>query len=324
MSNSSKKIYEVRRKQAGFTIVELMVAMVIGILVAGGVGAMFVQGSKSHAEDDRFLRMIENGRFAVDIISRDLRMTTFWGEMLDSSIISASLTVAEDCGLNLFDGAEPVLFNNPNASPALVQFDITSDSCPSRTGTVRTGTSQLVVKHTRGMSATSGQEENAIYLRTNGVAGDLIQFKAGTTAALASGFQDWEFSPSLYYIRDEAGTPYLCRLDLTGLGFGAKTAEECLAKGVEQINVQFGIDTDDDAIPNQYKSNPSAAEMPRAVTARLHVLVRSASADPFYTNTKTYVLGDLNVAATNDNFYRRVFTTTIALRNPANLRALSD
>ena len=311
-----------RESQKGFTIVELMVAMVLGILISGGVGAMFVQGSKSHAEDDRFLRMIENGRFAIDTISRDLRMITFWGEMLDPSSITNSLTAGEDCGLSLFDATESVAFNNPNQS--LTQFDITSGACATQTGTVRSNTVQLAVKHSRGTPITSGQGENVVYLRTNGVSGELIQYKAATTPALAAGFQDWEFDLSLYYVRDESGEPYLCRMNLSGLGFGAMTAGECLARGIEHFNVMFGIDTDNDAIPNTYKSNPTAAEMAQAMTARIYVLVRSESGDPAYTNSKTYVLGDLNIAAANDNFYRRVFTTTIALRNPANLAALSN
>lgn len=318
------KNFTTQTKHRGFTIIELMVAMTLGILITGAVSGMFVQGSKSHAEDDRFLRMIENGRFALDIIGRDLRMITFWGEMLDPSIVGSSLVVAEDCGLNLFDGNEAIAINNLQSSPAVVQFDVSSGNCPSQTGTVATGTSQLAVKHSRGTALTTGQEEDAIYLRTNGTIGELIQYKSGVTPALPTGFQDWAYDPSLYYIRDESGTPYLCRLTLAGLGFGAKTADECLAKGVEQFNVQFGIDTDNDAIPNQYKSNPTAAEMNQAVTARLFVLVRASSTDPAYSNAKTYVLGDLTVAAANDGFYRRVFSTTIALRNPANLASLSN
>ena len=92
---------------------------------------------------------------------------------------------------------------------------------------------------------------------------------------------------------------------------------------MEQFNVQFGIETDTDVVANQYKSKPTAAEMQQAVSARIYVLVRSVSIDPLYDSTKSYVLGDLTVAAANDNFYRRVFSTTLQLRNPANLALLN-
>ena len=43
----------------------------------------------------------------------------------------------------------------------------------------------------------------------------------------------------------------------------------------------------------------------------------SVEAAPRYTNSKTYQLGDLTFGPFNDRFYRRVYTTTVLLRNPA-------
>ncbi len=312
-----------RNRQAGVTIIELMVAATLGLLITSGIGALYVQGSKSYAEDDRYLRMVENGRFAVDMISRDLRMISFWGELLDPAAISSALTAGEDCGLDLFDGAEAVQFNNPTGSPAVTQFDITSGTCGTLTGTVSTGTNQLAIKHTVGTGLVSGQENNVVYIRTNGSVGSFIQYVSGTTPALPAGYQDWEYTPFVYYIGDDGSTPYLCRLFLSALAFGAVTSDECLAEGVEQMYVQFGLDTDADGVANQYKANPVAAEMGQVVTARIYVLVRAATGDPQYVNAKTYTLGDLSVAAANDNFYRRVFSTTVKLRNPVNLAALN-
>lgn len=312
-----------RRSQVGFTLVELMVAMSLGILISGGVGSMFVQGSRSSAQDDRYLRMIENGRYAIDVLARDLRMISFWGEMLDPGAIASTLVAVEDCGLDLFDGAAPILGNNPHATPALVQFDIASGTCATLTGTVSPNTNQLAIKHTSGTPITAGQAEDTVYVRTNGFAGSFIQYKAATTPALPASFQDWTYQSSIFYIQANAGIPYLCRLQAVGLTFAATTADECFAEGVEQFYVQFGIDTDGDSIANQYKSNPTTAEMNSAVTARVYVLVRSATADALSVNSKAYTLGDLNIAAANDNFYRRVFSTTVQLRNPANLAALN-
>ena len=312
-----------RRSQVGFTLVELMVAMVLGLLISGGVGSLFVQGSRSHAQDDRYLRMIENGRYAIDVLARDLRMISFWGEMLDPSAINSALVAGEDCGLDLFDGAAPVLANNAHASPALVQFDIASGACASLTGTVVASTNQLAIKHTSGVSMTAGQTDGQVYVRTNGFTGDFIQYIAGTTTAPTANFEDWTYQPSIYYVQANAGTPFLCRLQTVALAFNATSINECFAEGVEQFYVQFGIDSDTDGIANQYKSNPTTAEMNTAVTARIYVLVRSATADALAVNRKAYTLGDLNIAAANDNFYRRAFSTTVQLRNPANLALLN-
>ena len=309
-------------RQRGVTLIELMVAVTLGLLISAGVGSLFVQGSRSHTQDDRYLRMIEHGRFAIGTIAEDLRMISFWGEMLDPAGISTALVAGEDCSMGLFDGATPVLTNNPQSVPAVTQFDVTANTCPALTGTVRANTNQLAIKHTSGTSITAGHTDNTVYVRTNGSAGEFIQFVAGTTAAPTGNFSDWLYRPALYYIRDDAaGMPYLCRLQINALALGATTVDECIAEGVEQFYVQFGIDSDTDGFANQYKSNPTAAEMSDAVTARIYVLVRSATPDPLQSNGKTYNLGDLAVTP-GDNFYRRVFSTTVQLRNPANLAML--
>ena len=91
---------------------------------------------------------------------------------------------------------------------------------------------------------------------------------------------------------------------------------DCLAEGVEQIHVEFGIDTDNDGVANQYLSDITAAQADTTVSARVFMLVRS-SLDLDYTNDKTYNLGHLAaIGPFNDNYYRRVYSTTVALRNP--------
>jgi type IV pilus assembly protein PilW len=243
-------------------------------------------------------------------------MVFFWGEMLDPAGVSTALAAGEDCDSGLFDASNAFLFNNAHSGPTTL-FDITADACPGKMGTVASSTSQLAIKRIAGAGITSGQTDGIVYLRSNGVAASFIN--DAQSVAPPAGFSDWVYMPAVYYIRNEGTLPRLCRLRLNGLAFNALAEDECLADGIEQIHVQFGIDTDTDGVANQYKSNPTAAEIGDAVTARIYVLARSTDPDPHYSNPKNYVLGDLAIAAQNDGFYRRVFSTTIFLRNPASL-----
>lgn len=95
-----------------------------------------------------------------------------------------------------------------------------------------------------------------------------------------------------------------------------------MAEGVENFHIQFGIDGGDaDQAADYYTGAPSATELDDAVSARIYVLIRSRQATPGYTNTKTYHLGDVAVDPNpDDGFYRRVYSTTVQLRNPTNLR----
>lgn len=308
------------KTQLGFTLVQLMVAITLGLLITAGVGFIYLQGIRSHAQDDRYARMQEHARYALHVIADDLKMADFWGEMLAPGSITTALVPGEDCQIGLASGTNALLYNN--ASPATTLFDVALNGCPGLTGTIRPQTDVLAIKRVSGTPLTAGQTDGIVYLRTNATVGTFID-DAGTTAP-PPGFQDWQYIPRLYYIRNDA-IPALCRLDLSGLAFAAVPADGCLAEGVEQFHIQFGIDTDNDGLANRYLSNPTAAQAATAVSARIYVLVRTAEQDRDYTNTKTYQLGDLAIDPTpNDNFYRRVFSTTVSLRNPSSIIVLNN
>ncbi|MEO8810344.1 MAG: PilW family protein [Rhodanobacter sp.] len=60
--------------QHGVTLIELLVAMVLGLLVAGGIITVFSSTSSSSKAQTQLARLQEEGRFAITRISGDLRM----------------------------------------------------------------------------------------------------------------------------------------------------------------------------------------------------------------------------------------------------------
>jgi type IV pilus assembly protein PilW len=63
-----------RSRQHGLTLIELMVAMVLGLLVAAGIVTVFASTSSSNKAQDQLARLQEEGRFAITKLSTDLRM----------------------------------------------------------------------------------------------------------------------------------------------------------------------------------------------------------------------------------------------------------
>jgi type IV pilus assembly protein PilW len=55
------------------TLVEIMVALVIGLVVIGAVVALYLGSSQTARFQAGVLRVQENGRFAVDLVSRSVR-----------------------------------------------------------------------------------------------------------------------------------------------------------------------------------------------------------------------------------------------------------
>jgi type IV pilus assembly protein PilW len=66
-----------RSKSAGFSLVELMVALVLSLLILGGVIAVYMNNSDTARFQTGVMRTMENGRFAIDVLSRTLRMAGY-------------------------------------------------------------------------------------------------------------------------------------------------------------------------------------------------------------------------------------------------------
>jgi type IV pilus assembly protein PilW len=308
-------------RQSGVSLVELMVGLLVGLLLIAGVIALFLQTKRNFNQDEQIARMQENARFAMNLLVRDLSMADFWGGMPEAGAIvqHSGLSIGEDCGTGwTYNLSAPVQYVRATTAAALAAAFpcVSADEVFVVTGL---GSNALAIKHVAG-SPTETPDAGSVYLRTNTVQGTL--FLAPASAVQPEG-ADWQFQAHIYYVAEEDGVPVLMRTRL-GTGSPPSLETEELAEGVEYFNVQFGLDTNGDGVANRYTANPAAADMPTAVAARIYLLVRSTEPDRSYTNTKSYYLGegDPTTLTVDDNFYRRLYTTTVALRNPANMRRL--
>lgn len=67
------------RHQYGMTLIEIMIALLIGAFLIGGVLEIFINSKQTYRMQDGLSRLQENGRFALDFIGQDIRMTSYWG-----------------------------------------------------------------------------------------------------------------------------------------------------------------------------------------------------------------------------------------------------
>lgn len=73
MSRSRRSPLILQRSQRGMNLVELMIALVIGLAVVGGLSQVFVSGQQSYSLQDRMGALQENGRYALFFLQRDVR-----------------------------------------------------------------------------------------------------------------------------------------------------------------------------------------------------------------------------------------------------------
>lgn len=324
-----------QRSEAGFTLVELMIGMLLGLILTGGVITLFVQSRQSFQVDENVARMQSQARFALDELARDIRMASFLAEPLVPGGVTrhGGLSVATGCGpagvadwilrftevapatgINTLTGVDNATGAGANAAYGCVDA-----------GEVRAGTDLVAVKRVGGDVVPDADRVNGrVYLDSNGTVAMLYN---DTTAVTVGGpVQAWEYRPRVYYIRNFSvtagdGIPTLCRKVL-GTGSPVPVETECLAEGIEDLQIEYGLDPDGNGAVNHYVASPTLDEMQQVVAARISMLARTIQPDRDYTDNRTYQVGNAPAYTPNDRFHRRLYAVTVTVHNLRNLQRL--
>jgi type IV pilus assembly protein PilW len=317
------------RRQQGLSLVELMVALALGVSLSLGVANLFLQSKTSFHQDEETAQLQDNGRWALRYLVRELSMSGFYGGMADATTVTSTVGVADDCSVGWANNTGTALehLNNVTDLTATASYGCLNS------GEVLPGTDLLALRRTKDSAAVSdglvntAPTDNAMYLRVEGFGANTTLVKGSAVTeddkTAGSTVDIWQYRPQLLFIRGYSlvagdGIPTLCRKILTTSAAAmALGSTECMVEGIENLQVEFGLDTNNpfDFVPDYYEDAPTAAELETAVSARVYVLSRSINEVAGYTNDKSYALGSNNVLAADDGYYRRVLQTTVMLRN---------
>mgnify|MGYP006187745937 CR=1 FL=1 len=69
----------IRQDAAGFSLVELMIALTIGLFLVGGMLAVVLSSTSTARTRDRAVDMQTNGRYAIELLKRDIQHAGFLG-----------------------------------------------------------------------------------------------------------------------------------------------------------------------------------------------------------------------------------------------------
>jgi type IV pilus assembly protein PilW len=335
-----------RRRQAGLSLVELLVSITLGLLVLSGVLVVFVNASAARNEVERISRQIENGRYASELLGEDLRLAGFYGEL--TGISAPGALPADPCSTTPGDWQSWI----PIHLQGYDEAGFASANCALTN--LKANTDVLVVRRASTCpagiagcdAAASGKPYLQVSLCATQVAPNYklglegtetfdMQKRTCLTTALAN---KREYLARIYFIATDNGAgqniPTLKRLELTGSGWSTVP----LVEGIEELQLHYGLDTNGDGQPDVYVANPNdypaaacAGTCPRdnwmnVVTVQYHLLARNLDTSPGYNEgTKKYVLG--NDAAGNpiertpgDGYRRHVYTGLVRVANPAGRR----
>lgn len=268
----------------GFTIVEFMVAIAIGLIVSMVVGQIFVGSRQSFSSQEDSARMQENMRAASIILARTIRMAGY----------------VSDAGRNSTD-----VFPKASAPAITGAEDATTAGLPSQTTDP--------VKPTPSSPVT---KPDTITVRYQG-SGNGTGTADGTVVDCAGGNVDFNATAAnIFAVRPATKPDGTVSSSLYCSTDNGTTWQE-LVPDVDNMQILYGVDTDADGAANRYQRITdviSADQLDNVVSVRVWLLLRSPAATNLTVGATSYSLGGTSYSYT-DRFVRRVLYTTINLRN---------
>jgi type IV pilus assembly protein PilW len=341
-------------RQAGLSLLELMIAITIGLFLLVGLVSVFATSNQTYMDLSRAAQQIENGRFAMQVISDDVAHAGFYGRYSQPGVIPGVLP-------------DPCVNNNAATLQAAMALPLQGYNAPATSPITAcvpvanhvAGTDILVIRRADStMSAgnavtipNAALTAGGFYVQGNADpdGAPIVGVATGTSAGDQALFTltnidvPPQFAPvrryhvHIYFIApcsvptgggtvctgatDDNGAPIptLKRIELTSNGVMSVIP---LVEGIENFQVDYGIDADKDGVPDgAYVTAPAAvAGWADVVAVRINVLARNVEPTGGYVDAKSYDMGVMGAVTPGGAFKRHVYNAVIRVVNPASRR----
>ncbi len=321
------------RHDAGVTLVELMVSLAIGSFLMIGALQIYSQSRQAYVINDSIARVQETAQFAMDTIEADLRMASNFGRSSRSDSIEGrsiagnanpdGLTIDGACGavwiLNL---AQPVEGTNSYALPC----------APTGAGGAQPNSDTITIRRATVLPTNLVPGEGRLQIQSTRLQGQIFDDGVRPVAFGAPPLSEThDLLVNTYYVAASStlipGVPTLRRKTLGVSGGAPQITDIEVAPGVENLQLQFGVDMDGDNTVDRYVNPGDPVIDPtvgtaggwvptaRVLTVRIWLVVRSISIETGIVDLTDYEPGDVDLGVPNDLFRRLMVSKTILLRN---------
>ncbi|NOY63550.1 MAG: prepilin-type N-terminal cleavage/methylation domain-containing protein [Gammaproteobacteria bacterium] len=342
-----------REAQRGFTLVEMMIALTVGLVMMGGIMQIFVSSKQSYNMSDALSGVQENGRVAMDILAQGIRAAGYQG-CADPASIPAVAIADNPPTTNLFQNAirgfETTLAGWAPADLVAIQDDAID------------GTDVLSIQHASnlGIALTSDMATSAAAIQVGSnadgfAAGDVLFisdcdtvdiFRATAVAGggpvtiahatsqnssdnlskpYGTGALVMRYQFNTYFIRDtgrtNAGGEQI--LGLFQRDVAGNVTE--LVEGIESMQILYGERSATSGLVRFVPGDTADLDMTEVVSLRIGLLLYSVGPALDSDNALTFAMPGVDVEPVGtagavlthpkDRRLRRAFVTTINLRN---------
>lgn len=326
-------------KQSGLSLIELMISITLGLMLMLGVLNVFLGSKGAFVSQQAISRIQESGRFAIDYMNKEIRMAGFLGcasNVDDSKIITTlgsatdfrwdyktivkGYTADDEADLDLEDLVEDtdvLEVVSGSGSQVLITGDTTIDSVTTTPSVCASGglcagdilvASNCQKAQIFQATSVSGTTELTINHAAGSTPGNATT--AWTDKLFSAGAEVIEMRKLLFYIKNNtAGIPSLWLWEN-----GVSTE---LVEGVEDMDIQYGIDTDNNNVPDVYEvaADVDDADWINVKSVHFELLVRTPETTVLpEAQAYSFPLGSAAVTA-GDRAMRQVFVSTVAVRS---------
>lgn len=267
-------------RQGGFTLIELMVGMVLGLFILIALLALLANVSRGNSELAKTNRMIENGRLSIQLLQNDISHAGFWdGYLPDFDDLTASAVpttvpagVPDPCAdwstATAAYKAEvlgvPVVAYQATGSFSRTST-VTAPVCATALGHAVPATDVLVVRHAEPCVQGTGSDECAavsngnVYFQASKCSTEtatpyILEAATAGTGTYTLHKRDCttvadirRLASTIYHVKLVNGVPTLM---MSRLANGSHPASQALIENVEAFVVEFGLDDKSDTGAN--------------------------------------------------------------------------
>jgi type IV pilus assembly protein PilW len=342
--------------QRGLSLIELMVALTIGAVLIFGATQVYVNSRYAYGVSESVARLQETARYAMAVIEPDVRMSNYWGLLKGAAVIGnqavqtaapgavAPGAPANVCGNNFAidvntnlqgdnnGGIAAGFWLSPTRQPGCNALTDINTGLVWPTNAVATADTLIVRRASVFASAAAA---GVLQVCTTRIAGRLVSDGSGCSAAPVGALDN--LIVNAYYIdrnsAQAANLPSLRRKTLTSAGGVIQFRDQEIIPGVEDMQIQFGIDpAGNTGIAQRYVDPNGVPAGAQIVSVRVWLLVRSDTSESGFTDNRIYqygdrlqangITGDLNSVAGAGMAYQPSANADASFNGPQHLRRL--
>ncbi|MCF6202976.1 MAG: PilW family protein [Methylococcaceae bacterium] len=300
-----------KANQQGMTLIEIMIAMLLGLFLIAGVMKIYIGSKQSSRMLDNLSRMQENGRFAMDFIRRDIRQADYWGCLQNGLADVTNNTKAiydMTHGLIGVEGASGAPDTLTMVGGKGVSIAVQSQASASANITITAAATGNELQTGEAVLITDCGGGVGDMFTVAGVTGGTVVSQDITggqdiSKAYGAGASIHHLVKSIYFIQGGA-------LQRTMNGITTELVED-----IEDMQILYGEDTDNDYTPNYYVSAGNVVDMDQVVSVRVNLLAVSADNNLTTAPVNYTFNGSTSTPSAGDHKLRREFSSTIAVRN---------